>query len=183
MEKVLTIYYEAQTNLLTSGSDYLDLYHALYQSCQNKIGTNGIIGADCQEVRDATDAVKMSQQPTNGFNPDADYCPSGTSRYLDLYTVCICSLGADGSDLSALSGESAWGLSSGYATSGRSMLWADDGYADADSVAMMSSGLVLATNSKAYLHFAHSYRFDYSGAYYYDGGVLEYTIDNGATWI
>ena len=181
MEKVLTIYYEAQTNLLTSGSDYLDLYHALYQSCQNKIGTNGIIGADCQEVRDATDAVKMSQQPTNGFNPDADYCPSGTSRYLDLYTE-IFSFGADGWIFCSL-----WRISLGtfkrLCHERESMLWADDGYADANLVAMMSSGLVLATNSKAYLHFAHSYRFDYSGAYYYDGGVLEYTIDNGATWI
>ena len=33
--KVADIYYEAQTNLLTSGSDYADLHTALNQACQN----------------------------------------------------------------------------------------------------------------------------------------------------
>ncbi len=36
--KVAKIYYEAQTNLLTSGSDYLDLSNDLVQACENLAG-------------------------------------------------------------------------------------------------------------------------------------------------
>ncbi len=63
LSKVLTIYYEAQTNLLTSGSDYLDLDNALYQACLNRKNTNGITFLDCKQVRNATLAVKMNKPP------------------------------------------------------------------------------------------------------------------------
>jgi bacillolysin len=42
MAKVAKIYYEVQTNLLTSASDYQDLYAALQQSCAILTGTSGI---------------------------------------------------------------------------------------------------------------------------------------------
>ena len=180
-DKVLAIYYEAQTNLLTSGSDYLDLYNVLYQACLDKVGSSGIVLADCQEVRDATDTVKMNLQPAANFNPDADYCPTGTSKYLDLYMEDF-ETGVDGWTFAALSGESAWGPSTGYATSGVSSLWADDSYANADSFAAMSSGVALPAGSKSYLHFAHAYKFDSAGISYFDGGVLEYSTNNGITW-
>ena len=37
--KVAAIYYEVDSNMLTSGSDYADLYNALLQACQNLVGT------------------------------------------------------------------------------------------------------------------------------------------------
>ena len=46
--KVADIYYEAQTNLLTPGSDYADLHTVLNQACQNLIGIDGITSVDCQ---------------------------------------------------------------------------------------------------------------------------------------
>jgi bacillolysin len=58
--KVSKIYYEVQTKLLTSGSSYNDLYNALNQGCSNLIGTAGITADDCQQVRNATDAVEMN---------------------------------------------------------------------------------------------------------------------------
>ncbi len=182
--KVLAIYYEAQTNLLTSGSDYLDLYNSLYQACLNKVGTKGITNADCQEVRDATDAVKMNLQPAVNFNPDAPYCPVGTSRHTpDLFYDNL-ETGTDGWTFGALSGESAWGLSGGNAASGAYSLWADDGYEQANSFAAMTKGVSLPAGSKPFLHFAHAYGFESDGvSKYYDGGVLEYSINNGTTWI
>ena len=45
--KVAKIYYEAQTQLLTSGADYLDLYNALYQACQSLVGTAASTSGDC----------------------------------------------------------------------------------------------------------------------------------------
>src|SRR5574341_2111538 len=40
--KTAKIYYQAQTNMLTSASDYQDLYDDLRQACTNLIGTAGI---------------------------------------------------------------------------------------------------------------------------------------------
>lgn len=56
--KVAKIYYYVQTNLLTSGADYADLYYALQASCAAQIGSAGITAADCQEVLDAINAVE-----------------------------------------------------------------------------------------------------------------------------
>jgi Zn-dependent metalloprotease len=58
--KTAQIYYEAQTNILTSTSNYGDLYNALFQACTNLIGTSGITTDDCAEVRKATDATEMT---------------------------------------------------------------------------------------------------------------------------
>src|SRR4029077_5569896 len=75
--KVAKIYSECQTHLLTSGSDYADLYDALYQGCNNLVGTNSITVGDCQQVRNATDAVEMNLQPVANFNPEAPVCAAG----------------------------------------------------------------------------------------------------------
>src|SRR5439155_26876159 len=77
--KVAKIYYEVQTHLLTSGSDYADLYDALYHACNNLVGISGILANDCQQVRNATIAVEMNLQPVLRFNPDAPVCTAGQS--------------------------------------------------------------------------------------------------------
>src|SRR6185503_21324336 len=51
--KTSSIYYEANTNLLSSGADYSDLYYALQKACSNLIGQQDITSADCLEVKDA----------------------------------------------------------------------------------------------------------------------------------
>ncbi len=49
MDKVAKLYYEVPSNLLTSGSDYLDLYDGLRQACVNLTGTSGITSSDCDQ--------------------------------------------------------------------------------------------------------------------------------------
>jgi hypothetical protein len=61
--KVAKIFYEAQTHLLTTASDYNDLADALRQACLNLTGTDGITAADCQEVANAIIATEMNQMP------------------------------------------------------------------------------------------------------------------------
>ena len=61
--KVAKIFYEAQSNLLTSASDYSDLADALQQACINLVGTDGITAPDCQEVANAVGATEMNQTP------------------------------------------------------------------------------------------------------------------------
>ena len=63
MDKTIKIYYEAQTNILTSGADYADLGNALIQACNTLVGTNGITAEDCLQVRITTYATEMLERP------------------------------------------------------------------------------------------------------------------------
>ncbi len=183
--KVAKIYYEVQANLLTSGADFADLYDALYQACSNLIGTDGIINADCGEVRDATEAVEMDVQPVAGFNVEAEVCaPGETPVYLFFDDL---EGGAGNWTFGVVNGvgTNRWRYDSPYgsfAHSGSHFLYADD-YPDdtADTYAAMNSNVILPAN--AYLHFAHAHGFEnpFLGSYY-DGGVLEYSTNSGATW-
>jgi len=182
-DKTAAIYYEAQTNLLISGSDYSDLYYALQQACSNLIGQKGITSANCQEVKDAIDAVEMNAQPASNFNTDAPLCDANTPvvSFVD--------------DLE--SGTANWTFTNGaytrwqydtpapfgpYAHSGSHSLFAND-YPEAitDASARLVSMFV---PNNAYLHFAHAFGFESFGdPFYFDGGVLEYSINGGSTWL
>ncbi len=184
MQKVITIYYEAQTNLLTSGADYKDLYNALYQACYNKTGVNGITTDDCQEVRDATDAVEMNLQPLgdNNYNPEADLCVNPSQAPFNLFYDDM-EYGTANWSFGALVGTNRWSRDNTYAHSGTYSLYADDYLQESggtDTYAAMNSSVTLPANS--FLHFAHAYGFEDFEGYMYDGGVLEYSTDNGATW-
>ena len=184
-EKTAAIYYEVNTNLLLSGSDYSDLYYALQQACTNLIGKKGITAGDCTEVKDALDAVQMNSQPAPNFNTDAPLCTVNTPVI------------AFADDLETGTGK--WTFSNGaykrwqldtpygpYAQSGQHSLFADDYPAKVtDATAKLTAFVV---PSEAYLHFAHAYGFE-SGYntgdptfYNFDGGVLEYSTNGGSTW-
>jgi len=143
------------------------------------IGTGGIVAADCQEVRDASDAVEMNLQPVTGYNPDAALC-SGAQTAVSLFFDDL-EAGAGNWILGAISGTNRWVYSPSYADfahSGSGFLYADDLPATtADTTASMNSSTGLP--SGAYLHFAHAYGFDEPNA---DGGVLEYSTNGGASW-
>lgn len=178
IDKVAAIYYEAQTGLLTSGADYHDLYEALYRACLNLVGgPEGITPDDCQEVRDATDAVEMNLEPVPNYNPDPDLCPAGLVPYAMFYDDL--ESGDANWDYGVETGESAWVWTDGYAHSGSNMLWGQDYHALSDSYAAMNLDVPLAAGSQPYLHFAHSFAFEDPD---WDGGLLQYSTDGGSSW-
>ncbi|MDH3374978.1 MAG: M4 family metallopeptidase, partial [Gammaproteobacteria bacterium] len=185
--KVADIYYEAQTNLLTSGSDYADLYTALNQACQNLIGIDGITSVDCLNVQAAVDAVEMDTDPQN-FHPDAPICIGGDPPD-DLFFDDL-ENGTSQWDLVNVSGSpiAAWVHDFGYAASGEFMLWGRDSFVSTDATAEMNVDVPLPASAKPYLHFKHSFAFEASFDFetfdlaYWDGGFLEYSIDAGVTW-
>ena len=59
LTKAGKIQYRALTRYLALGSDFLDNYNALKQSCTDLVGTSGITSGDCTEVGKALDAVEM----------------------------------------------------------------------------------------------------------------------------
>ena len=164
-------------DLLSSGADYSDLYFALQQACTNLFGTS----ADCVEVKDALDAVEMNGQPAPNFNTNAPLCTTA-GTFPNIFFA---------DDLE--SGSSNWTFNNGpytrwqldspyapFAQSGLHSLYADDAPAAVtDATARLASFIV---PSNAYLHFAHAYGFE-ADTYYWDGGVLEYSINNGVTWV
>jgi Zn-dependent metalloprotease len=169
--KTAKIYYEVQRNLLTSGSDYLDLYYALYQACANLQGTVTARG-DCQEVTDATQAVEMHQEPYIGFNPNVTECAAGKIKAATLFSDTL------------ESGSSNWtfGLwwsrTYGFAHGGTYSLYGNDhigttGYGGAAKATAMS------IPANAYLFFHHAYGFEGPN---YDGGVVYYSTNGGANW-
>ena len=177
--KVAKIYYEVETHLLTSGSDYADLGDALNQGCANLVGTAGITLGDCDQVRNAVLAVEMALQPVPGFNPEAPLCGIGqtpASVFFDNLEG-----GAGNFVMSAAVGPIRWRLDSPYgafAHSGQHFLYADDyPAAAADSSVATAAGIVIPPN--AFLHFAHAYGFQTPN---FDGGVVEYSSDGGTTW-
>ena len=183
-DKTLAIYYEVQTNLLTSGADYADLYNALYQGCLNLVGgAAGIVSGNCQQVRTATDAVEMSLQPVANFNTDAAMCSAGLTPNDTLYD----NLESGTSNWTMVNGGTPrWQYGSPYGTyahSGTNFLFADDYPAAIDDVYVKLKPITIPANG--YLHFAQAYDFEkYSNdPKYYDGGVLEYSINGGANWV
>ena len=177
--KTAAIYYEVNTNLLSSGADYSDLYFALQRACSNLIGQKGITSADCTEVKDAIDSVEMNSQPVPNFNTDVPYCDQGTPKAI-VFT--------DGLE----SGTGNWTFNNGnqirwqldsidgpYAHSGHHSLYADDLPEELTDASARLVSLTIPGN--AYLHFSHAFQFE-SLLGYLDGGVLEYSLNGGGTW-
>ncbi len=184
--KVAKIYYDVQTNMLTTASDYFDLYNALNQSCQNLIGTAGITSSDCTQVKNATKAVEMDRQPGAKFNPDASVCPGGFAPVANTFLDDI-EAGLGNWTLSIASGSTNWvnwntvyGPTYGtYATSGTESLFGESPTTASDLRASIS--LTVPTQNP-FLHFRHAFDFEYDPGGFYDGGVLEYSTDSGVSW-
>ena len=188
IEKVADIYYEAQANLIGSGTNYIDLYYALHQACLNLVGTGGITLGDCQAVRDTTDAVQMNKTRSAIVYPTVDYCPVGQS--VDPAHLFDDDLegGSGNWTFDALYGPSLWSLDTlrrDSSSGPTALVWNLYGNpSTSDSYAAMNADVVLPAGSRAYLRFEHDlWGFEYFGPYFYDGGVVEYSSDGGVTWL
>lgn len=195
-EKTEVIYWETLTNLLTSGADYNDLYYALNQGCVNlaNINAHGITLADCQQVSNATLAVQMNLSPSLTYNPEGSYCSTGlTKSSSDLF---FDDFETDDSqwEFATEGNPHLWGRQPTsvyipYAASGKYLLFGNDynssyggSSQNTDSYATLLNNVHLTVKSSIFLHFKHAFGFEFSGSSYYDGGRVEYSIDNGTTW-
>ena len=185
IDKVAKIYYEAEVALLTSASDYADLYNALPQACNNLVGTAGVTTANCIEVGDAVAATEMNLQPSTAPTPQAPPCPAGQyPRYAFNDTLENPAAGRW-----VKSGSGAWyypqnthpytGFDATYATSGKYNFWGDDRDTQSNSAIAMVGSVAVPAN--AYLTFQHSFEFEAYSFANYDGGVVEYSA-NGGPW-
>ncbi|MGH2657149.1 MAG: M4 family metallopeptidase, partial [Actinomycetota bacterium] len=196
--KAAHVYYEAATNLLTSASDYADLATGLMQACTNLIGTFGITAADCDEVLQAVLAVEMDQTPPAAPNPEAPVCPTGQSP-ANLFFDDLENTASGNWALQTLAGSNEWyypqnshpyAFDATYATSGVTNFWGYNRGAFPPSTSVpsdysirMTGDVALPASGSVYLHFNHAFGFEDDPSFAYDGGVLEYSINGGTTWI
>jgi bacillolysin len=194
INKVAKLYYEVDANMLTSGSDYLDLYEALFQGCQNLIGSSGFTAANCTEVRDATLAVEMNQQPNQSTMdfpavPDAPMCDTGQIP-TDLFYDNMERPGSNNwTKMNILGTSNPWDYSSGYATSGKLGLYTPDIVDQSDYAIGMSTGVSISAGQTTYFRFSQApnleggvYDFNTFAYEFIDGGFVEYSINNGGSW-
>lgn len=210
LEKTALIWYEAQVGMLTSAADYNDLYYSLQTSCavlsgtpytqagsaqvpasanklfvpfaMNRLRFTGITAEDCQEVKKALDAVEMyARPPASCFTTAAPMCSTAGSKPVSLFSDNLENL-ASGNWTAGPSGFSRWYYPpppyARYATSGQNNLWGDNHYDVTNSYIMLNRGVNLPAGT-SYLHFKHAYSFEPGG---FDGGVIEYSTNNGAAW-
>jgi bacillolysin len=189
IDKAAQIYYDVQTHLFTSASDYESLYNSLQQACTTLTGQYGITASDCQQVQKAVTAVAMNQQHTGCAAPDAPVGPAGQTAsslfYDDLENT------ASGNwTTQTLTGSNTWyypensnpyGFDALYATSGAHNFWGYDLETTSDSAIAMTQNVALPAGQTVYMRFNHAYVFEASGSYY-DGGVVEYSTNGGSTW-
>ncbi|MFN8020352.1 MAG: M4 family metallopeptidase [Acidimicrobiales bacterium] len=177
--KTAYVYLEAQTSLLTAGSDYLDLSHALPQACTNLVGQHGITSGDCTQVQLAVDATEMALAPTvAGARLTAPDCPTGQVRQTTLFGDDMET--ATGWTSSSTSGApGTWGYTSQTSQSGtRALFGPDPSVLSQGSVTMPTS--VSITSADTYLRFDHSFSFDSGSGTWWDGGLVRYRIGAGA---
>lgn len=169
------LYYEANANLLTSGSDYQDLYQALRQACRNKVGVEGITVTHCTQVQNALDAVRMNvTAPATAA--EAPVCAAGQApSYLFFDTM---ENAGSGNWTFGGTGAGGWGYATGYATSGVRALFSPDPTTVTDRFAARSANVVPADGATTYLHFRHSFDLERN----YDGGLVEYSTNGGSSW-
>ncbi|MCX7020671.1 MAG: M4 family metallopeptidase, partial [bacterium] len=184
MGAVADLFYEVQTNLLTSAGDYQDLYDCLQQAAVNI----GLSAADRQELKDACDATEMNQQPTICPAPEAPVCDSGSP--VNVFFDNLENTASGNWTHSAAVGSDGWfypqnshgvpGMDMTYATSGAYNFWGFEYATQADYSMSMTSSIAIPAN--AYLRFNHAFEFEIYDAYYCDGGVVEYSTDGGTSW-
>ena len=170
--KTAKVYYEAQTNILTSGATYSNLHDALITACNTLVGTDGITTADCSSVSDAVTAVEMNVQPC--VMAPTPVCPVGTTPN-DLLTDGFES-GLGAWTHLADQGIDVWSLGTTNPQAGSNHIHGDNISSISDSHIKSNTAVALPAN--AYLRFDHFYDFESS----YDGGVIEYSTDDGASW-
>ncbi len=195
LTKAGKIQYRSLTEYLTSASDFLDNYDALNQSCSDLIGVAGITGADCVEVQKALDAVEMAEVwggPTTPCVPaqpvEAATCPVGQGP-VNVFFDDLENRASGKWTTGVLSGLNHWTGGSGspaiyfsdFATSPLYHFWGFNYGVTADSTANMKQSFALPAN--AHMQFNHSFGFENSGTTYWDGSVLEYSTNNGVSWL
>ena len=206
LTKAAKIYYAAD-EMLTSGSDYADLFQVLPQACRNlvgtAVGTGTISDTDCQTVTAAVTATAMDKQASGGPR-DVAVCDNSlpmSSDWFDNLENTASGYWAKSSSKGPWYYPASRNLYGNapqvYATSGTKSLWGDDVdplffqmvgiSAPTNGTVTLTKAIHVPSGKPAYLRYNQAYLFDWftdAGTNYYaDGGRVEYSTDGGKHWV
>jgi Zn-dependent metalloprotease len=188
LTKAGKIEYRVLSEYLLTSSDFRDDYDALQAACEDLIGTAGITAGDCTEVTDALDAVEMGDSwACTSPAPQAEIpplCPGAAAPSLladfDWETfigLADCSTGGYTAGWCVNGPTTFLGP---FNTSPEHSVW---GYSPSDVGAY---ALTLDTTGSlpagTFAQFNHSFGFDDFFGFYYDGGLLQYSTNDGSSW-
>ena len=182
LTKAGKIQYRTLTFYLTTGSNFLDNYRSVQQSCTDLIGTAGITATDCGEVKDALDAVEMSQAIC-GIPGEPDLCPAGqtpTNLFFDGLEA-----GAGNFVTQTPVGSNSWSRDDFFAKTGIFHL---DNFPQTAGItdSSVAMNLSIAIPAGARMQFSHVWEFETDGACtpstFCDGAVVELSTNGGASW-
>jgi hypothetical protein len=190
INKTARIYYEVQTNLLTPGSNYADMYNLLQQACVNLIAVGVTTKDDCAQVMSTVQATEMNLQPTVANSLlTVPTCPTGqhpTNLFFDnLENTTTTNNNFAHSGAGATDG---WEYPPSpefvNTSSGTKNFHALDTGVVTSYFYAMKNSVTLPAN--AYLRFNHAFHFRTgllgNTLVLLDGGIVEYSTNNGSTW-
>ncbi len=185
--KAALVVYQALTTLLTPGSGWAAYGIALSGACDALVGDHGITPTDCVQVDAAVLATRMSEPPVVvGGRLTAARCEPG-----DVVTGTLFDDDMEDEALPAwtrpvpLTAEARWSSAAGVSTSGTRSLHGPNTADAVEADATLASSIYVPPGTTTYLWFTHSYAMEADltdPAAYFDGGVVEYTTNNGASW-
>ena len=189
LTKSAWLWYQTLLTLrFSSGFD--DLADALDSSCSALVTLDmaGITNADCLQVTRAALATELRTEPPNASVPA--FCDSG--RPADVFNDGFDTGPATNWTIGRTVGTAnLWYGSSETSPDGAGMHWSSalstnargvDGGTRSDSTMAMQNGVLIPTG-ESYLRFSHWYEFEADDAgQNFDGGVVEYSTNAGATW-
>ncbi|MEI6447168.1 MAG: M4 family metallopeptidase [Actinomycetes bacterium] len=184
VRKSSLIWYQA-SQLLTSGADFQQLGEVLRSVCRGMAGKGDISGEDCDQVDAAVAATELAITPNAAPIAKAPVCTSGAP--VDTWSEGF----ENGPDngawrRSATTGTVGWYWASEkpstglFASEGANNLWAVDSTAVTDTAIAMTLPVKVPANG--FMRFEHLYEFEVTDGHLADGGVVEYSIDDGASW-
>lgn len=183
VDRAAQIYYKVQTQMLTSGSDYEDLGHALPEACTSLNGKFGITADNCKQVANAVRATEMTKQPPVAKAPEAPMCDPGQSEGDTLFFDDM-----EKSNSNWLA-RPPWNYAPDsdthtprYATSGWRSMHAVDQPQASDATLETNVGIAVPAAVQTFLRFNHAYQFENPSGTRWDGGVVEYHTGNNPQW-
>jgi len=200
IDKTASIYFLAETKYLFPGADYVDLSYALDMACEEKYGYLG-----CKDEHTATLAVQMTTRPATISTGAVVDCPTGTVYGTTLFSDSFESVTSPtdnwvlaAQDDSGYSITPSWQIVYyGFSNAGENKdlralyagglsymgLYGQESATMANPVVLPAANTVnLPVGGQIHFAFEHTYLFDNWNTEKYDGGVVEYSTDNGGTW-
>ena len=177
LQKTAKIHYRALTNYLTSGSGFIDHYNAVNESCNDLIGTIGITAANCTQVTLALQAVEMNLPwGCLGAIQTPAQCTSGVPSFFHVSGF----EGGLGNWTATNTAAGGWLADTGMARRGTGMAYGNDPEGISTHRLTMTNALTIPTGGRMY--FDQLFEFENDAFGNYDGGIFEYSTNNGVNW-